>query len=211
MPLHLPGMVKCYIVSNPPLQFVTWFKDKKPFDPNNMNGVRVLANGTLYFSNVSKEHEVRTQAKALREAAEFAPAEEGTRMLKSEPIFQGSYMCSPFNIHGTGGASKLMEVLVREPPVFSVKPKEIHQQRKNMDVTFVCEGKGQPMPTINWRRADGKPLPKQRFSISQGNSSMPCLDDKSVETILGLFVSRFALASALLLCGRVTLMFIETA
>ncbi|XP_028968038.1 protein turtle [Galendromus occidentalis] len=136
MPLHLPGMVKCFIVSNPPLQFVTWFKDKKPFEPSNMNGVRVLANGTLHFDNVSKEHE-------------------------------GSYMCSPFNIHGTGGASKLMEVLVREPPVFSVKPKEIYQQPKNGDITFVCEGKGQPMPTINWRRADGKPLPKQRFSISQ--------------------------------------------
>lgn len=80
-------------------------------------------------------------------------------------------MCTPYNIHGTAGASKLMEVLVREPPVFSVKPKEIYQQRKNADVTLVCEGKGQPMPTINWRRADGRPLPKQRFSINQGKLS----------------------------------------
>ncbi|XP_077524695.1 protein turtle-like isoform X4 [Amblyomma americanum] len=137
MPLNLSGVVRCYIQANPPIQFVTWFKDNRPFEANALNGVVNLSNGSLFFQRVSYEH-------------------------------QGRYLCSPFNIHSTGGSSAVMEVLVREPPMFSVKPKELYQQPKNAEVTMPCEGKGHPTPTISWRRADGKKLPKGRHSVSKG-------------------------------------------
>ncbi|OQR68508.1 protein turtle-like [Tropilaelaps mercedesae] len=141
MPLHLPGMIRCFIQSNPDIQFVTWYKDRRPFDANAMNDIIMLNNGSLYFQNVTHEH-------------------------------QGRYLCSPFNIHGNGGASKIMEVLVREPPVFSVKPKEIYQQPRNTEISMSCEGKGHPAPTVTWRRADGKPLPKQRHLLYKGNLTL---------------------------------------
>ncbi|XP_022658535.1 protein turtle-like [Varroa jacobsoni] len=141
MPLHLPGMIRCFIQSNPNIQFVTWYKDRRPFDANAMNDIVMLNNGSLYFQNVTHEH-------------------------------QGRYLCSPFNIHGNGGASKIMEVLVREPPVFRIKPKEIYQQPRNTEISMSCEGKGHPAPTVTWRRADGKPLPKQRHLLYKGNLTL---------------------------------------
>lgn len=82
MPLNLSGTVRCYIQANPPIQFVTWFKDNRPFEASSVNGVVNLSNGSLFFQRVSYEH-------------------------------QGRYLCSPFNIHSTGGSSAVMEVLVR--------------------------------------------------------------------------------------------------
>ncbi|XP_037574200.1 protein turtle-like isoform X1 [Dermacentor silvarum] len=144
MPLNLSGVVRCYIQANPPIQFVTWFKDNRPFEANALNGVVNLSNGSLFFQRVSYEH-------------------------------QGRYLCSPFNIHSTGGSSAVMEVLVREPPMFSVKPKELYQQPRNTEVTMPCEGKGHPPPTISWRRADGKKLPKNRHSVSKGKLTIRSL------------------------------------
>ncbi|CAN7982754.1 unnamed protein product, partial [Ixodes hexagonus] len=121
MPLNLSGIVRCYIQANPAIQFVTWFKDNRPFEASSVNGVVNLSNGSLFFQRVSYEH-------------------------------QGRYLCSPFNIHSTGGSSAVMEVLVREPPMFSVKPKELYQQPRNTEVTMPCEGKGHPPPSVSWRR-----------------------------------------------------------
>ncbi|XP_064471157.1 protein turtle-like isoform X2 [Ornithodoros turicata] len=144
LPLNLSGIVRCYIQANPPIQFVTWFKDSRPFDANSMNGVVNLSNGSLFFQRVSYEH-------------------------------QGRYLCSPFNIHSTGGSSQVMEVLVREPPLFSVKPKELYQQPRNTEVTMPCEGKGHPPPTVSWRRVDAKKLPKNRHSINKGKLTIKSL------------------------------------
>lgn len=42
-----------------------------------------------------------------------------------------------------------------EPPMFSVKPKELYQQPRNTEVTMPCEGKGHPPPSVSWRRVSG--------------------------------------------------------
>ncbi|XP_040065241.1 protein turtle isoform X1 [Ixodes scapularis] len=144
MPLNLSGIVRCYIQANPAIQFVTWFKDNRPFEASSVNGVVNLSNGSLFFQRVSYEH-------------------------------QGRYLCSPFNIHSTGGSSAVMEVLVREPPMFSVKPKELYQQPRNTEVTMPCEGKGHPPPSVSWRRADGKKLPKNRHAVNKGKLTIRSL------------------------------------
>lgn len=82
LPLGLSGMVRCFVQANPAFQFITWTKDRRPFDPNATPGVETLNNGSLLFHRVSHEH-------------------------------QGRYRCTPYNIHGTGGTSNVMEVLVR--------------------------------------------------------------------------------------------------
>ncbi|XP_067132158.1 protein turtle-like isoform X17 [Centruroides vittatus] len=138
LPLGLSGVIRCYVQANPPFQFITWTKDRRPFDPNSTPGVVTLNNGSLLFQRVSHEH-------------------------------QGRYRCTPYNIHGTAGTSNVMEVLVREPPMYTIKPKEMYQKSVNKEVKMPCEGIGQPKPSITWRKADGKKLPRDRTFIRGGN------------------------------------------
>ncbi|GBM65115.1 Protein turtle [Araneus ventricosus] len=65
---------------------------------------------------------------------------------------QGRYRCTPYNVHGTAGTSNIMEVLVRDPPMFIVKPHDTYQKPVNSEVKMPCVGSGQPKPTVVWRR-----------------------------------------------------------
>ena len=65
---------------------------------------------------------------------------------------QGRYKCTPYNVHGTAGASAEMEVLVREPPNFVTKPKPVYQHKIDDDVQMTCEAQGTPNPRITWKR-----------------------------------------------------------
>ena len=55
LPTGLSGIVRCFIQANPPFQFITWTKDRRPFDPNATPGVTTLNNGSLLFARVSNE------------------------------------------------------------------------------------------------------------------------------------------------------------
>jgi hypothetical protein len=59
LPHGLSGIVRCFIQASPPFQFVTWTKDRRPFDPNSTPGVVTLNNGSLLFQRVSHEHQGR--------------------------------------------------------------------------------------------------------------------------------------------------------
>lgn len=59
LPLGLSGIVRCFVQANPPFQFITWTKDRRPFEPNNLPGVVSLNNGSLLFQRVTNEHQGR--------------------------------------------------------------------------------------------------------------------------------------------------------
>lgn len=59
LPLGLSGVVRCYVQASPPIQFITWSKDNRPFDPNATPGVVTLNNGSLLFQRVSHKHQGR--------------------------------------------------------------------------------------------------------------------------------------------------------
>ena len=65
---------------------------------------------------------------------------------------QGGYQCTPYNSVGTAGVSGVMEVYVREPPVFTNRPKPIYQRRVGDDIIIPCEAHGRPRPDVSWRR-----------------------------------------------------------
>ncbi|KAA0184565.1 hypothetical protein HAZT_HAZT005674 [Hyalella azteca] len=52
LPFRQQGIVKCHIKANPEVQFVTWIKDKRLFEPDNEEGVVKLKNGSLLFTKV---------------------------------------------------------------------------------------------------------------------------------------------------------------
>ena len=54
LPLHLSGIIQCHIESHPPFQFITWTKDKRIFDPFEMEEIQTLTNGSLLITKVRK-------------------------------------------------------------------------------------------------------------------------------------------------------------
>ncbi|XP_015914377.1 protein turtle [Parasteatoda tepidariorum] len=117
---------------------------------------------------------------------------------------QGRYRCTPYNIHGTAGTSNIMEVLVRDPPMFTVKPKDTYQKAVNSEVKMPCEGSGQPKPTVVWRRADGEKLPRERANIRGGNLTIKGLrkeDHGRFECVLENEIATLVTSTLLLVEG----------
>jgi immunoglobulin superfamily member 9B len=140
LPFRLAGVVQCYIKSNPPIQYVTWTKDKRLLEPYQSKDIVIMNNGSLLFTRVSEDH-------------------------------QGIYTCQPYNAKGTQGVSNPMEVVVRNPPSFSVEPEALYQKKVGETVEMNCvatEGDGTTKPTIRWQRRDGTPLQKNRVKSANG-------------------------------------------
>ncbi|XP_044593030.1 protein turtle-like isoform X3 [Cotesia glomerata] len=141
LPFRLAGVVQCYIKANPPLQYVTWTKDKRLLEPYQTKDIVIMNNGSLLFTRVNENH-------------------------------QGKYTCTPYNAHGTQGGSGPMEVLVRNPPVFTLEPEPMYQRKIGENVEMACdaqEAEGTEKPTIQWQRANGAPLERNRAKMVGGN------------------------------------------
>ena len=52
LPLNLNGIIHCQIESHPPFQYIIWTKDKKLFDPFEMDEIQTLKNGSLLITKV---------------------------------------------------------------------------------------------------------------------------------------------------------------
>lgn len=68
---------------------------------------------------------------------------------------EGKYTCTPYNAQGTQGGSGPMDVLVRNPPVFTLEPDQMYQRKVGETVEMNCdaqEAEGTQKPTIHWQR-----------------------------------------------------------
>lgn len=59
LPFRLAGVVQCYITANPPLQYVTWTKDKRLLEPYQTKDIVIMNNGSLLFTRVNENHQGR--------------------------------------------------------------------------------------------------------------------------------------------------------
>ncbi|XP_069115599.1 uncharacterized protein [Argopecten irradians] len=82
---------------------------------------------------------------------------------------EGSYSCQPVSPLGSGETSKLVQVSVRDPPQFTVRPSERYIQIPGDDVMFPCAATGSPTPNIHWRKVAGQIIFGPRFQINGGN------------------------------------------
>ncbi|XP_014468290.1 PREDICTED: protein turtle-like isoform X8 [Dinoponera quadriceps] len=140
LPFRLAGVVQCYIKANPPLQYVTWTKDKRLLEPYQTKDIVIMNNGSLLFTRVNENH-------------------------------QGRYTCTPYNAQGTQGSSGPMEVLVRNPPVFTLEPETMYTRKVGETVEMHCdaqEAEGTQKPTIQWHRREG-PIQRNRAKTFGGN------------------------------------------
>lgn len=130
LPFRLAGVVQCYIKANPPLQYVTWTKDKRLLEPYQTKDIVIMNNGSLLFTRVNENH-------------------------------QGRYTCTPYNAQGTQGSSGPMEVLVRNPPIFTLEPESVYTRKVGETVEMQCdaqEADGTQKPTIQWHRVQKRYL-----------------------------------------------------
>lgn len=59
LPFRLAGVVQCHIKANPPLQYVTWTKDKRLLEPYQTKEIVIMNNGSLLFTRVNQNHQGR--------------------------------------------------------------------------------------------------------------------------------------------------------
>ncbi|XP_074709028.1 protein turtle homolog A isoform X2 [Strix uralensis] len=62
----------------------------------------------------------------------------------------GVYTCTPYNSYGTAGTSQPTRVLLKDPPAFTVRPKEEYFQEVGRELVIPCAAHGDPPPTVAW-------------------------------------------------------------
>ncbi|KAK2581283.1 hypothetical protein KPH14_008071 [Odynerus spinipes] len=147
LPFRLAGVVQCYIKANPPLQYVTWTKDKRLLEPYQTKDIVIMNNGSLLFTRVNENHQGRytcTPYNAQGTQGSSAPMEVLVRKppsftLEPEPIYQ----------------KKFGETV------------EMHCDAQ--------EAEGTQKPTITWQRRDGAPIQRNRAKINGGNLTIESL------------------------------------
>lgn len=147
LPFRLGGVVQCYIKANPPLQYVTWTKDKRLLEPYQTKDIIVMNNGSLLFTRVNQNHQGRytcTPYNAQGTQGSSGPMEV---LVRKPPTFT-----------------------IEPDPVYQRKVGE------SVDMYCDAqEAEGTQKPKIEWQRKDGQPLPKNRVRIYGGNITIDSL------------------------------------
>ncbi|XP_056366892.1 protein turtle homolog A [Oenanthe melanoleuca] len=81
----------------------------------------------------------------------------------------GLYRCTPYNSYGTAGESRPTRVLLKDPPAFTVRPKEEYFQEVGRELVIPCVAEGDPPPTVTWVKVGS--VGKSSAQVD-GNSSL---------------------------------------
>lgn len=141
LPFRLAGVVHCYIKANPPLQYVTWTKDKRLLEPYQTKEIVIMNNGSLLFTRVNQNHQGRYTCTPYNAQGTQGSSSTMEVLVRKPPTF------------------------IFEPePVYQKKLGESVEMYCEAQ-----EAEGTQKPVIQWRRRDDIPLPKNRVTISHGN------------------------------------------
>ncbi|XP_059615357.1 protein turtle isoform X7 [Phlebotomus argentipes] len=141
LPFRLQGVVQCYIKANPPLQYVTWTKDKRLLEPYQTRDIVVMNNGSLLFTRVNQNHQGRytcTPYNAQGTQGSSGPMEV---LVRKPPVFT-----------------------VEPEPMYQRKVGETVEMHCD-----ALEAEGTQKPNIQWQRRDGTPLQRNRVKTTSGN------------------------------------------
>lgn len=141
LPFRLAGVVQCYIKSNPPLQYVTWTKDKRLLEPYQTKDIVIMNNGSLLFTRVNQNHQGRYTCTPYN--AQGTQGSSGTMevLVRKPPAF-----------------------VIEPDPLYQRKVGESVEM--NCDAQ---EAEGTQRPNIQWQRRDGQPLQRNRVKVTGGN------------------------------------------
>lgn len=141
LPFRLAGVVQCYIKSNPPLQYVTWTKDKRLLEPYQTKDIVIMNNGSLLFTRVNQNHQGRYTCTPYN--AQGTQGSSGTMevLVRKPPVFT-----------------------IEPDPLYQRKVGESVEM--NCDAQ---EAEGTQRPNIQWQRRDGQLLQRNRVKSAGGN------------------------------------------
>lgn len=142
LPFRLAGVVKCYVKANPPVQYVTWTKDKRLLEPYQTKDIVMMNNGSLLVTRVNQSHQGRYTCTPYNA--------QGTQ--------------------GSSGAMEVMvkkppEFTMEPEEMYQRKVGETVEMRCDAQETE----EGTQKPNISWTRRDGAVLQKNRIKQIGGN------------------------------------------
>uniref|UniRef100_A0A182NE36 Protein turtle n=1 Tax=Anopheles dirus TaxID=7168 RepID=A0A182NE36_9DIPT len=141
LPFRLAGVVQCYIKANPPLQYVTWTKDKRLLEPYQTKDIVIMNNGSLLFTRVNQNHQGRYTCTPYNAQGTQGSSGHMEVLVRKPPAFT-----------------------VEPDPLYQRKVGESVEMHCDAQ-----EAEGTSKPTIQWQRRDGQPLQKNRVRINSGN------------------------------------------
>ncbi|CAG9759845.1 unnamed protein product [Ceutorhynchus assimilis] len=147
LPFRLAGVIQCYIKANPPMQYVTWTKDKRVLEPYQIKDVVVMNNGSLLFTRVNENHQGQYTCTPYNAHGTKGSSGQMEVLVKKPPVF-------------TVQPEAMYQKKVGETV-------EMHCEAMGAEDT--------QKPTIQWQRRDGTPLPKNRMKILGGNVTIESL------------------------------------
>ncbi|XP_018573368.1 protein turtle isoform X3 [Anoplophora glabripennis] len=147
LPFRLAGVVQCYIKANPPLQYVTWTKDKRLLEPYQTKDIVIMNNGSLLFTRVNENHQGRYTCTPYNAQGTQGSSGQMEVLVRKPPVF-------------TIEPEAMYQRKVGETV-------EMHCEAQ--------EAEGTQKPTVQWQRRDGSPLPKNRVKIVGGNITIESL------------------------------------
>lgn len=147
LPFRLAGVVQCYIKANPPLQYVTWTKDKRLLEPYQTKDIVIMNNGSLLFTRVNENHQGRYTCTPYNAQGTQGSSGQMEVLVRKPPVF-------------TIEPEAMYQRKVGETV-------EMHCE--------ALEAEGTQKPTVQWQRRDGSPLPKNRVKIVGGNITIESL------------------------------------
>ncbi|KAG5685106.1 hypothetical protein PVAND_014304 [Polypedilum vanderplanki] len=141
LPFRLAGVVQCYIKANPPLQYVTWTKDKRLLEPYQTKDIVIMNNGSLLFTRVNQNHQGRYTCTPYNAQGTQGSSGQMEVLVRKPPSF-----------------------IIEPDPLYQRKVGEAVEM--NCDA---LEAEGTSKPTITWQRRDGQPFQRNRVKVSNGN------------------------------------------
>ncbi|XP_021703977.1 protein turtle isoform X4 [Aedes aegypti] len=141
LPFRLAGVVQCYIKANPPLQYVTWTKDKRLLEPYQTKDIVIMNNGSLLFTRVNQNHQGRYTCTPYNAQGTQGSSGHMEVLVRKPPAFT-----------------------IEPDPLYQRKVGESVEMHCDAQ-----EAEGTTKPTITWQRRDGQPLQKNRVRIMNGN------------------------------------------
>ncbi|KAL1139793.1 hypothetical protein AAG570_006770 [Ranatra chinensis] len=147
LPFRLAGVVQCYIKANPPLQYVTWTKDKRLLEPYQTKDIVIMNNGSLLFTRVNQNHQGRYTCTPYNAQGTQGSSGQMEVLVRKPPVFT-----------------------VEPEPLYQRKVGETVEMHCDAQ-----EAEGTQKPAIQWQRRDGQPLQRNRVRVTGGNITIESL------------------------------------
>ncbi|XP_073979151.1 immunoglobulin superfamily member turtle isoform X4 [Rhodnius prolixus] len=147
LPFRLGGVVQCYIKANPPLQYVTWTKDKRLLEPYQTKDIVIMNNGSLLFTRVNQNHQGRYTCTPYNAQGTQGSSGQMEVLVRKPPVFT-----------------------VEPEPMYQRKVGETVEMHCDAQ-----EAEGTEKPKIQWQRKDGQPFQRNRIRVTGGNITIESL------------------------------------